>query len=91
MFIDGRSPEKISFKTMTVRQVENYLKEYFYIRDFGNDFTRPQLREILEKLYPHTVEDNIAGRAFVSMCKGRMVKHIEFYIKLHNLRCKENT
>lgn len=88
MFIDDRSPEKVTFKTLTLGQIENYLKEYFYIRDFYNDFTRPQLREILEKLYPFQANKN--KRAFSNMCKKRMVKHIKFYIELHNLKCNES-
>lgn len=84
MFIDGRAPENITFDT--VGQLENYLRESFYTMDFCSTFTRPQLKSMLELLYQHTVKQNPSGRAFSHMCKTRMVKHIEFYIKLHNLK-----
>ena len=85
-FTDGREPSKVTFKT--VGQLKNYLRAYFYKRDFVNDFTRKQLVNMLEMLYPYQVEQNKAGRAFKSMCKKRMVSHIEFYIKTHNLNCE---
>lgn len=85
-FIDGRNPGEVTFDT--VGQLENYLREFFYVMDFQTEFTRPQLRCMLMLLFPHTVKENNANRAFSNMCKKRMVKHIEFYIKLHNLNCK---
>ena len=85
-FTDGRHPSKVTFKT--IGQLRNYLKEYFYKRDFVNEFTRKQLVNMLEMLYPYQVEQNKAGRAFKNMCKKRMVNHIEFYIKTHNLKCE---
>ncbi len=87
-FTDGRKPSEVTF--YTVGQLKNYLREYFYKRDFVNDFTRKQLVCMLEKLYPYQVKQNTAGRAFKNMCKRRMVLHIEFYIKTHNLKCKTN-
>lgn len=84
-FIDGRSPDKVTFDTLG--QLENYLRENFYSMDFCKQFTRPKLRIMLMLLYPHTVKDNSAGIAFSNMCKTRMVKHIEFYINLHGLKC----
>lgn len=88
MFVDTRKPEEVIFSNMTLGQVENYLKEYFYTIDFVDSFTRRQLQTIMEKLFPNLAHYNKAGRAFTHMCKRRMVTHIEFYIKLHNLNCK---
>lgn len=85
-FIDGRNPKEVTF--VTVWQLENYLREFFYVRDFCQDFTRLQLKNILRLLYPHIVKENGDNRVFSNMCKKRMIKHIEFYIKLHNLKCK---
>ena len=85
-FTDGRNPSEVTFKT--VGQLKNYLRAYFYKRDFVNEFTRKQLVNMLEMLYPHQVKQNTAGRAFKKMCKKRMVAHIELYIKLHNLKCE---
>jgi hypothetical protein len=45
-FIDGRNPSEVIF--YTVGQLQNYLREYFYKRDFVNDFTRKQLVSILQ-------------------------------------------
>lgn len=85
-FVDGRNPKEVTFDT--VGQLENYLREFFYVLDFCNSFTRPQLSYMLKMLYPHTVNENSTNKAFSNMCKKRMVKHIEFYIKLHDLKCK---
>lgn len=87
-FVDDRNPKEVTFDT--IGQIENYLEEYFYMKDFKNIFTRPQLMKMLKLLYPYQESSNMSGLAFSSMCKGRMVKHIEFYIKLHNLKCKTN-
>lgn len=87
-FTDARKPSEVTFRT--VGQLKNYLREYFYKRDFVNDFTRKQLVNMLEMLYPYQVKQNTAGRAFKKMCKKRMVNHIEFYVKSHNLQCKTN-
>lgn len=82
-FIDARYPERIDFSTLTVGMIKNYIYAYFTERDFVTNHTRKQLRCILEKLYPYAVKENSAGLAFTSMCKKRMVDHIEFYMKLH--------
>lgn len=66
-FIDGRNPKEVMFDT--VWQLENYLREFFYVIDFYNSFTRSQLRRMLKMLYPHTVKENSANRAFSNMCK----------------------
>ena len=87
-FTDGRNPKEVTFKT--VGQLKNYLRAYFYKRDFVNEFTRKQLVNMLEMLYPYQVKQNTAGRAFKNMCKKRMIAHIEFYIKTHNLKCETN-
>lgn len=80
-FIDGRLPSDVTFKT--VGQLHNYLKAYFYKRDFVNEFTRRQLSNMLNILYKY--------RYFgMSMTKKRMVAHIEFYIKTHNIKCETN-
>lgn len=79
-FTDGREPSRVTFKT--VGQLKNYLRAYFYKRDFVEEFTRKQLSNMLNILYKHQYFG-------MSMTKSRMVKHIEFYIKLHNLRCKD--
>jgi len=84
-FVDGREPTSVIFDT--VGQLENYLRKNFYKIDFANEFTRKQLVEMLRMLYPYQVKENYAGRAFCNMCKTRMVKHIEFYIKLHHIKC----
>lgn len=80
------NPLEIKFDTLW--QLESYLREYFYTTDFYNNLTRPKLKNMLEFLYPHIVKQNYANRAFSNMCKKRMIKHIEFYIKLHGLKCK---
>ena len=59
----------------------DYLAENFYTTDFINLHTRPQLVEMLKMLYP---EKNFKR----GMCKQRQVKHIEFWLKLHNVKCK---
>lgn len=82
-FVDARHPSKVTFTT--VGQLEKYLKVYFHQKDFVNEFTRKQLVQMLEMLYPYQVKQNRAGRAFKNMCKKRMVNHIEFYMKLHSL------
>lgn len=69
----------------TLGQLENYLRENFYRKDFVTVFTRKQLSMMLKMLYPYADRQNLTGRAFTSMCKKRMVKHIEFYVKLHDL------
>lgn len=82
-FTDGRHPSEVTFKT--VGQLHNYLKAYFYKRDFVNEFTRRQLSNMLNILYKYHQQHIYFG---MSMTKSRMVKHIEFYIKLHNLNCE---
>lgn len=80
-FTDGRPPSKVTFKT--VGQLRNYLRAYFYKRDFVEEFTRKQLANMLNILYKHQYFGT-------KMSKSRMVKHIELYIKLHNLKCDTN-
>lgn len=87
-FTDGRNPSEVTFKT--VGQLKNYLRAYFYKKDFVKEFTRKQLVQMLEMLYPLQVKQNTVDRAFKNMCKKRMVAHIEFYIKLHDLKCETN-
>lgn len=65
----------------TVNKLVEYLEDNFYATDFINLHTRPQLIKILKTLYPHT---NFKR----SMCKARQIKHIEFWLILHNHRCK---
>lgn len=86
-FVDGRSPDKVTFETLG--ELKNYIREYFYCRDFAEVHTRKQLVNMLNMLYPHYGRDNYTGRQFTSMCKKRMVSHIEFYIKIHGLKCKK--
>lgn len=69
-------------KLNTLGQLKDYLRENFYSTDFINLHTRPQLVEILKLLYPKT---NFKR----GMCKERQCKHIEFWLKLHNVNCKQ--
>lgn len=85
-FVNGLEPHSVTFET--VMQLENYLKEFFYTMDFCSEFTRKQLKQILDLLFPHMMKENGADKSFSNMCKKRMVHHIEFYIKLHHLKCK---
>jgi hypothetical protein len=57
------------------------LKETFYTTDFIKDHTRPELVVMLQTLYPKT--DWKRG-----MCKRRQIKHIEHWLKLHNIDCR---
>ena len=83
-FVDGREPNEVTFSTLG--QLENYLREFFYVIDFEDMYTRKQLAVMLRMLFPYLYERD--EKAFSSMCKGRMVKHIEFYIQLRGLYCK---
>ena len=65
----------MEFKTK--RELIEYLKNNLYTTNFINTHTRPQLIEILKSLYLKT---NFTR----SMCKERQIKHIEFWLKLHN-------
>lgn len=63
--------------------LENYLGGWFDADMFYRKFTRKELRDMLRLLYSFQVERN--PRAFCSMCKRRMISHIEFYVKAHRL------
>ena len=80
-YAHGKKSSKIRFDTLG--QLENYLRENFYKKDFVEMFTRKQLAIMLKMLYPYADKQN--KLAFTNMFKKRMVKHIEFYIRLHNL------
>lgn len=68
----------MEFKTFN--QLIEYLQNNFYATDFINLHTRPQLVDILKILYPR---NNFTR----SMCKDRQIKHIEFWLRLHNVKC----
>lgn len=70
----------VEFKTFN--EMIEYLQDNFYSKDFINSHTRPDLIKILKKLFPNT---NFTR----SMCKKRQLEHIEFWLKLHNIRCKK--
>jgi hypothetical protein len=66
----------------TFNKLISYLEDNLYTTDFINLHTRPELVEILKLLYPKT---NFKR----GMCKVRQVKHIEFWLNLHNRECKK--
>lgn len=67
------------------RGMERIIKETFYTTDFYKKQTRKTMKEILSVLEPHVIINN--PYAFRGMSKKRMMKHIECYILLHNLKC----
>lgn len=74
----------------THNQVVDYLRDNFYTTDFINNHTRKQIAEMLRILNPYQGKQyTCPERAFTSMCKKRQCKHIEFWLKLHNIKCKE--
>lgn len=73
----------------TVGQLKDYIRENFYTTDFKNDHTRKQFGCMLNILYPFQKKQFPYSQPFSTMCKGRAMKHIEFYIQLHKLRCKQ--
>ena len=74
----------------THNQVVDYLRDNFYTTNFINNHTRKQIAEMLRILKPYQGKQYLCPeRAFTSMCKKRQCKHIEFWLKLHNIKCKE--
>lgn len=72
-------------------QVVDYLRNNFYTTDFINNHTRKQLAEILQIISPYQGKQLYTPKlAFTNMCKKRACKHIDFYLKLHNIKCKED-
>lgn len=67
----------MEFKTQ--RQLIEYLKNTLHEEDFLEKHTRPQLVSMLKMLYPNT---NFKR----GMCKDRQLKHLEFWLVLHNER-----
>ena len=61
-----------------------YLKKNFLKNDFCDKHTRKELSEILNILFKHFDNRNHYG-----MCKKRAIKHIEFYLLLHDIKCEE--
>lgn len=76
-------------KQKTLFQLHDYLRESFYTTNFQEQHTRQELEIVLNKLYPHMKLTYPLSQPFSDMCKGRAMKHIEFYIHLHNLICKK--
>lgn len=83
-FVQTYNPRHVTFQNRN--QLEKFLSAWFFRKDFRRDFTRKQLKSMLDILYPHVSKGN--PRSFSHMCKDRMVKHIEFHIKLHRLNCR---
>lgn len=69
---------------MTYLETISYLEENFYTTDFINNHTRPEMVEILNKLYSGNKSIKFKRR----MCKERQIEHIRHYLKLHNIKCK---
>lgn len=66
------------------REYVDYLKQNFAKEDFMRTHSRQTLAKILRNLYPHTTSTRPEA-AFTSMCKERQCKHIEFWLKLHQI------
>lgn len=78
-------------KWETHNKVVDYLKNNFYTTDFINNHTRKQIAEMLRILYPYNEKQLCTPKlAFSNMCKKRQCNHIEFWLKLHNIKCKTN-
>lgn len=70
---------RLEFKTHN--QCVNYLIENFYKENFLENHTRKELAYILTIIESHALKQS--QYAFRSMCKKRMCKHIDFYLKVH--------
>ena len=70
---------RIEFKTHN--QCVDYLIENFYKEGFLENHTRKELVYILRIIESHALKQS--QYAFGSMCKARMYKHIDFYLKVH--------
>ena len=74
----------------THNQVVDYLKDNFYTTDFINNHTRKQIAEMLRILKPYEGKQlYVLEFAFSHMCKKRQCKHIDFWLRLHNIKCNE--
>lgn len=74
----------------THNKVVDYLRDNFYTTDFINNHTRKQLAEMLRIINPSEGKDlYVPEMAFTNVCKKRACKHIEFYLNLHNIKCKK--
>lgn len=62
----------------------SYLQKYLYTSDFVNEYTRPQLVQMLNTLYASN--KNICFKR--RMCKERQVQHLKNYLTLHNIKCE---
>ena len=70
---------KLHFETHN--KCVDYLIENFYKDGFIDNHTRKELAYILTIIESHALKQS--SYAFRSMCKNRMCKHIDFYLKVH--------
>lgn len=70
---------KLHFETHN--QCVDYLIENFYNDGFIDNHTRKDLAYILTIIESHALKQS--PYPFRSMCKKRMCKHIDFYLKVH--------
>ena len=70
---------RLNFKTHN--KCIDYLIENFYKENFIDNHTRKELAYILRIIETHALKQS--PYAFKSMCKSRMCKHIDFYLKVH--------
>lgn len=59
--------------------MERKIKEELKNPDFYNMYTRKTLREVMVALFPYETLCNYENRAFISMKKMRMYKHLQGY------------
>lgn len=72
----------------TLGQLEDYIRKNFYTTNFKANHTRKQLGNMLNILYPFQKIQHPYSKPYSKMCKKRAMRHIEFYICLHNMRCE---